>query len=217
MKLRHAFTLIELLITVGIIAVLAALLLPALSQCKEQGRRTACVNNLRQINQSIRFYADDWADSLPVLPDPNPYPNGVGAYYKELVKGYLGLSGPPTGSEKIFTCPSDSIIRTQVSHAFTSYTFNGYEASPGAITRITGQRLSAISDSSRAVLVAEYPAFWGGSWHPSIKAPCANAQAVVSFVDSHVRATRIYWDGVPGSSPGTYEPPPQYDYRWDGE
>jgi len=52
------------------------------------------------VNLAIRLYADVWADSLPVLPDPNPYPNGVGAYYKQLVKGYVGLSGPASPNEK---------------------------------------------------------------------------------------------------------------------
>ncbi len=129
MKLQrsNAFTLLELLVVIAIIGILAALLLPALGQAKEKTRRTSCASNLRQVSLAIRLYADDWADALPALPDPNPYPNGVGAYYKQLVKGYLGLSGPASPSEKIFICPSDRLLQTQIGHAFTSYTFNGYE------------------------------------------------------------------------------------------
>ncbi len=93
MNAKRAFTLIELLVVIAIIAILAALLLPVLSRAKETAKRTTCVNNLKQVNLAIRFYADDAADGLPVLPVPNPYPNGVGAYYKELVKGHLGLKG----------------------------------------------------------------------------------------------------------------------------
>jgi len=105
MSKKRAFTLIELLVVIAIIGIIAALLLPALSQAKEKSRRTSCSNNLRQINAAIWLYADDWADSLPILPSLNPYPNGVGAYYKQLVKGYLGLSGPASPDEKVFTCP----------------------------------------------------------------------------------------------------------------
>src|SRR5947209_10656391 len=128
MNEKHAFTVIELLVVIAIIAILAALLLPALSRAKETARRTACVSNLRQVNLAIRLYADDYLDSLPVLPDPNPYPNGVGAYYKQLVKGYLGLTGPASPNEKVFICPSDRILQTHIGHAFTSYTFNSYQA-----------------------------------------------------------------------------------------
>ena len=113
------------------------------------------MNNLRQVNLAIRLYADDFADCLPLLPDPDPYPNGVGAYYKQLVKGYLGLTGPASPDEKVFVCPSDPTFCTQVQHAFTSYAFNGYETGPGSIPRITGQKLGAIKNPVRAVLAGE--------------------------------------------------------------
>src|SRR6266478_5830740 len=217
MNEKHAFTLIELLVVIAIIAILAALLLPALSRAKETARRTCCVNNLRQVNLAIRFYADDASDGLPVLPTPNPYPNGVGAYYKELVKGYLGLTGPASPSEKVFTCPSDRTLQTQVGHAFTSYTFNGYEVGPGAIPRITGKKLGAIKSLAKAALAGEVPAFFGGSWHPLVNGDYADAKNVLSFVDAHVSFVKIYWDGVTDSDPCNYEPPAGYDYNWDGE
>ena len=138
------FTLVEMLVVIAIIAILAALLLPGLSRAKETARRTSCSSNLRQVNLAIHLYADDCLDSLPVLPYPNPYPNGVGAYYKQLVKGYLGLTGPASPDGKVFICPSDRIVHTQVVHAFTSYTFNGYEVGTSAIPRITGKKLDPV-------------------------------------------------------------------------
>ena len=217
MNAKRGFTLIELLVVIAIIAILAALSLPALSRAKDRARRTSCVNNLRQVNLAIHLYADDWSDSLPVLPNPNLYPNGVGAYYKQLVKSYLGLSGLASPSEKVFICPADRSIYTQVGHAFTSYTFNGYEVGPGAMPRITGKQLSAIKNPAKGVLVGEFPAFWGGSWHPFVSGAYSNAPAILSFVDGHAGFTKIYWDGIAGSQPGSYEPPGGYDYNWDGE
>ena len=211
------FTLVELLVVIAITSVLAALLLPALSRAKETARRTACISNLRQVNLAVRFYADDCSDCLPVLPDPNPYPNGVGAYYKQLVKGYLGLAGPASPDEKVFICSSDRIVHTQVVHAFTSYTFNGYEVGTGAIPRITGKKLGVIENPVKAVLVGEHPAFWGGAWHPLVNGVYPNAKNVLSFVDAHVGFVKIYWNGVAGSQPRDYEPPAGYDYNWDGE
>ena len=56
---RTRFTLIELLVVVAIIAVLASLLLPALTRVRETARRAACMNNLRQLVVSMNLYADD--------------------------------------------------------------------------------------------------------------------------------------------------------------
>lgn len=217
MSKQQAFTLIELLVVIAVIGILAALLLPVLSQAREKGRRVSCMNNLRQVNVAIRLYADDSGDSLPMLPTPNPYPNGVGAYYKQLVKGYLGLTGPASPKEKVFTCPADSTLSQLVDHAFTSYTFNGYEVGPDTIPRITGKKLAAIKTPSKAVLAGEWTAFFGGSWHPLVNYDYSNQRSSLGFVDGHTSFVKIYWDGVADSDPGNYEPPAQYDYSWDGE
>jgi len=56
---RSGFTLIELLLVIGIIAVLAALLLPAISRAKERARTVACLNNLKQLGLASQLYAAD--------------------------------------------------------------------------------------------------------------------------------------------------------------
>jgi len=217
MKPKRGFTLIELLVVIAIVGILAALLLPALGRAKDAARRTECTGNLKQVNLAIHVYADDNSGLLPVLPDPNPYPNGVGAYYKQLVKGYLGLAGPASPHERVFVCPADRVLRTQVGHAFTSYTFNGYEVGPGSLARITGQPLGAILCSTKAVLVGEERAFFGGSWHPLNDRKRTDVREVLSFVDGHVAFVPVYWDGRRDSNPCDYEPPSGYQYRWDGE
>jgi prepilin-type N-terminal cleavage/methylation domain-containing protein len=61
---RKGFTLIELLVVIAIIAVLMAILLPALNRVKEQGKRVVCMSNLKQLTMAWILYADDNDDVL---------------------------------------------------------------------------------------------------------------------------------------------------------
>ncbi len=76
-RIRRGFTLIELLVVIAIIAILAGLLLPALSGAKERAKRTSCVNSVRQFLLAAHLYANDNDQRLPSGASDSRTPNGV--------------------------------------------------------------------------------------------------------------------------------------------
>jgi prepilin-type N-terminal cleavage/methylation domain-containing protein len=240
-KAKTGFTLIELLVVIAIIAVLAALLLPALSSAKAKAQRTACTNNLRQINLGVRMYSDDSEDTSPSTQSTNRIVN----YYKTLVQNYVGLNGPPTPQDKLFACPADTFRywtsksgvqfsptgRHESSYAnYSSYAFNGINkdttnsSASGSILGIAGRKFSSIKHPDKTVLVTEQPAFFPYSWHKP-KQPTSdpnscffnNSKNMVSFVDGHANFVEIYWNGQAGSLAMSYNPPTEYNYQWSGD
>ncbi len=79
-KLKTAFTLIELLVVVAIIAVLVAILLPAISAARDTAKTSQCLNNLRQVGLVFQYYNDAYNEAFPAAswwPQPQPQPAGA--------------------------------------------------------------------------------------------------------------------------------------------
>jgi len=189
------FTLIELLVVIAIIAILAALLLPVISATKKRAQRTACLNNLGEINLGVRMYADDAHDTTPSPGSAAATVDAMLLYtgYKELMKNYVGLKSASSPQDKLFACPADAFFPSffltndpgpwryvspgfhdQPFSDFSSYVFNGgnnvvqmNQAQTKGIPRpgLTGVKLSSVKQPSRTALVVEGSAPGPWSWH----------------------------------------------------
>lgn len=234
MNLNRGFTFVELAVVVAIIAILAALLIPALSAAKAKAQRTICINNLHQISFDVLIYAGDSQDSAPKIAWTTNSDSMGNTAFKKLLE--------TQSMSNLFSCPADSFyfdlrrntptakiyapepIHGQSTSSYSSYGFNegdpttlGY-TTPG----IAGMKLSSIKHPARTVLVAELSAYFPWPWHePKGRTPLFNnAKNMLSFVDGHVSYTKIYFttNTRKGSELSLfYNPPEGYDYQWSGD
>jgi len=237
-------TLLELLIVIGIVAVLAALLLPVVTRTKAKAEKTMCLNHLRQITIGMRMYSDDMNDTGPARFSGNHSVDGWTAY-KQLMKNYLCQKTASSPEDKLFSCPADTYhydftgsstnayayvgkgIYQQAWSDYSSYGFNGGNTRSNKTTGITypglaGRKLNSIRNPSRTIFVAEIPAYYCFSWHdpenPKVPHYFAGARNMAGFVDGHVTYLKFYWDASkPQSESWEYDPPLGYDYKWNAD
>lgn len=101
---KKTFTLIELLVVIAIIAILASMLMPALSSAREAGKRTTCLNNLKQIGTALEMYIHD---NRNFLPSCRSYPEKP-AEGEENLTALTDVLQPYLENKNIFECPSDT-------------------------------------------------------------------------------------------------------------
>jgi prepilin-type processing-associated H-X9-DG protein len=120
---RMAFTLVELLVVIALLATVAALLLPAFGRAKESGRGAVCLSNLHQLGLALQLYAQDYHNHLPYMRDQSltatnelPGPNVVLSNY--------------VGNVRVLQCPSDrqNLYETTGSSYSWNSLLNGQDA-----------------------------------------------------------------------------------------
>jgi prepilin-type N-terminal cleavage/methylation domain-containing protein/prepilin-type processing-associated H-X9-DG protein len=97
----RAFTLIELLVVISVIAILMAILMPALQRAKDQARRVACSNNLKQIGTSLHMYGNDYNAKLPLNANP-------GYWWWDIAYSTTDYIIATGGDRHTFYCPCDT-------------------------------------------------------------------------------------------------------------
>jgi len=127
-------------VVIAIIAVLASMLLPALSRARESAYRIKCVNNMRQVNLALQMYGDDNHGFFPPRNLSSP------RWPALLQEGYQNLN--------LLVCPTDATIGTPMTDTGSSapadksprsYLYNGWnDFFPDALTRANAMRESNI-------------------------------------------------------------------------
>lgn len=183
---RRAFTLVELMVVIGIIALLAALLFPVFARSREQGRKSQCVSNLRQLGSAFTLYAQDHDERLPrqavVPPEGTNY-----TCWDVQLQPYLK-------ERAVVGCPNDTLSLRLDIPGLGKKLLRSY----GMTGNTSGIALSEVPVSAATVLLVE---------RSSVGTSSVPRSSVWSFESWIGRLGKLYFEPIGRSG---YEPP---DFR----
>ena len=166
---KQAFTLIELLVVICIIAILAAMLLPALQSARESASTATCVNKLGQFSKGVQMYATSYADYIPALTAPQ---SGSGCGWETALMDVMGQKTDDDSFQSLYYCDadasSDTIDKSKKSYSLNNlqeavhppvpYTLDasGKDSTAGAsLGYISGNKLTSIYTASDLIIIGE--------------------------------------------------------------
>ena len=202
---RRAFTLVELLVVIGIIAVLVALLLPALRKARDQALRLKCASNMRQIVMAAMMYADDDKAGIYIFSDAGGGGDSLQALHPKFLKHIEASICPATRhvvrNRNDLLDNADSAEDASGGHSYEmrSWMWNNYvfpdgkklPATPAKWNRLWKTRKNSTHGASQNMLLTDgddAPNGGVNNW-PDPDNNHGAAGMNVAFVDGHVSWT----------------------------